>query len=355
MHTVSGLWSGAEAVSASGGFTLSPALAVSPTGAPHIAWADGRHGAYEIYYAAKNGSVWVEERLTTHGAGAQCPAIALDAAGEPHLAWEDRRQVPGTSKIYYKKRVGGVWQADQQLTFEEMTESREPTLAIDAMGDVHVAWTDRRVDFGDIYYRRCVSGTWMPEESLQALETTARNAAICCDRAGQVHLAWADNTPGNYAVFYMLRNEVGWSVPERLSGGFGPADDPAIATDQTGSVHVAWEDDRKGVPTVYYMQREAHPAALPDSHPTIYADLRCTPNPFQARTVILLARESETGLHIYSADGRRVRILPGSARGTSIEYTWDGSDDAGHRLPTGAYFYKVGDGRTASGKVILAR
>jgi hypothetical protein len=64
------------------------------------------------------------------------------------------------------------------------------------------------------------------------------------------------------------------------------------------------------------------------------------PNPFNPSTRIAftLAEPGRVDVGIYSAAGRRVRALVADVRGAGLhEVVWDGTDDAGVRLASGAY------------------
>jgi hypothetical protein len=67
-----------------------------------------------------------------------------------------------------------------------------------------------------------------------------------------------------------------------------------------------------------------------------------SPNPFNAQTRIAYSvkEPGQVALAIYNLQGQRVRTLV-SSRLEPGSYTaiWDGRDDAGHDLPTGAYLY----------------
>jgi len=76
---------------------------------------------------------------------------------------------------------------------------------------------------------------------------------------------------------------------------------------------------------------------------------RNCPNPFTGATAIRCqmpaaapgSSSHPAGLRIYDETGRAVRLLepPASSSGGSWTYVWDGRDQAGRRLPAGAYFY----------------
>ncbi|MFO7654616.1 MAG: FG-GAP-like repeat-containing protein [Candidatus Krumholzibacteriia bacterium] len=84
------------------------------------------------------------------------------------------------------------------------------------------------------------------------------------------------------------------------------------------------------------------------------------PNPFNPATSIIfeLPRAGRVDLAVYGLDGRRVRTLLAEApHGAGRhEVIWDGADDAGRRVASGTYFYRLRSGdRMASRKMILAK
>jgi len=68
------------------------------------------------------------------------------------------------------------------------------------------------------------------------------------------------------------------------------------------------------------------------------------PNPLSSGTRIgfELPRAGEVELSVYSPDGRLVRTLLAEQREAGRHaITWDGSNEAGRRVPGGAYFYRL--------------
>jgi hypothetical protein len=71
------------------------------------------------------------------------------------------------------------------------------------------------------------------------------------------------------------------------------------------------------------------------------------PNPFLERTTIpfYLPHGGEVSIGIYDVVGRRVRALePGWRTAGDHALEWDGRDDAGRRVPSGAYVARIGAG-----------
>jgi hypothetical protein len=85
------------------------------------------------------------------------------------------------------------------------------------------------------------------------------------------------------------------------------------------------------------------------------------PNPFTTSTSIQysIAKPGSVDVSVYTPDGRLVRTLERTFREAgSYTSVWDGRDDRGNRVATGAYIAHVGVGECACGKtieVILAK
>ncbi len=85
------------------------------------------------------------------------------------------------------------------------------------------------------------------------------------------------------------------------------------------------------------------------------------PNPFNPVTTIRVDVPAGASLHtslvIYDLRGRRVRTLvDGPLGGGSHLFTWDGRDDRGESVPSGAYIYRVSRGdRVLSRKMLLMK
>ncbi len=83
------------------------------------------------------------------------------------------------------------------------------------------------------------------------------------------------------------------------------------------------------------------------------------PNPFNPSTTIRfdLPRSGRVRLTIYNTAGQRVRTLLDAPRAAgSRQVTWDGRNDAGSAMPSGAYFYRLeANGKSLKGKMLLLK
>jgi hypothetical protein len=92
--------------------------------------------------------------------------------------------------------------------------------------------------------------------------------------------------------------------------------------------------------------------------PAVLALYPNRPNPFSARTVLRfqLDRERPVRLGIYDVTGRLVRLLVDAPRLDQGTHTvvWDGRDDAGQRVASGVYLYRLdAGGKERTRKLIL--
>lgn len=113
----------------------------------------------------------------------------------------------------------------------------------------------------------------------------------------------------------------------------------------------------KEVPCYFASAVQEDPAAgSPSIRTRIYQN---APNPFNPETVIryAVARRGPVEIRIFDVAGRLVRDLVHEVKEPgAYQARWDGTDDAGHPLASGAYFYRFrADGVTDAKKLILLR
>ena len=280
---------------ADGAGKWNPALAVSRSRNPLVAWVDERDlGAngmrFEHIYFARGrdqGSrfgpnVRVDEGTPVHAAislnNKWAPAVAVRGR-RIYVAWTDFRNY--NWDIFLAHSHNGVSfsanaRVDDFRDFERIHD--HPSVAVDPKGVVHAVWADRRDTEGetDIFYARSLDGgrnfsknrqidssalTFEPDRDTPSNQWNPRIAVSGTD----VFAVWQDNRLGNNDIFFVRGRDAGitFDADERVDdSGDGASDQyrPDMAVDDIDpsgrTVYVVWEDDRGGRAGVYLARRQ---------------------------------------------------------------------------------------------------
>lgn len=274
-HTQSSFaWTVTEVVSTeSTGYSHLPSLTVDTFGNVHIAWADytdyaGAGTDRDIFYKRWNASTssWTTTDVVSTESTEVCwiPSLAVDSSGNVHIAWNDYTDYAGAGTdidIFYKRWNASTssWTTTEVMSTESTAGSYQPSLAIDTLGDVHLAWHDD-TDYGgagdlaDIFYKRWNASTssWTTTEVVSTESTgSSLEPSLAVDPFGNVHMTWYDYTI-NYAesgidhdIFYK-RWDVStssWTTSEVVSTESTTGSVyPSLDVDSLGDVHITWLD-----------------------------------------------------------------------------------------------------------------
>ncbi len=101
------------------------------------------------------------------------PSLALDALGNVHIVWHDGTDYLGAGgdyDIFYRRWNASTssWTSTEVVSTESTSHSYNPSLALDAEGDIHIAWYDWTDYAGcgsdaDIFYKQFADPPPAPE------------------------------------------------------------------------------------------------------------------------------------------------------------------------------------------------
>ncbi|MFX0171842.1 MAG: hypothetical protein ACFE9L_07980 [Candidatus Hodarchaeota archaeon] len=151
------------------------------------------------------------------------------------------------------------WSTPEVVSTVADANSREPSIAIDTSGNIHVVWEDfsNYMSSGyqwDIFYRQWVrsSQSWSPTEVVSNTTTAgADSPQIAVDSQGTVHVVWRDNTDyfkagSDFDIIHSKRSSMTneWSTKALISI-FSTEDSatPDVTVDPSDNVHIIWMDE----------------------------------------------------------------------------------------------------------------
>jgi len=122
----------------------------------------------------------------------------------------------------------------------------------------------------------------------------------------------------------------------------------------SGNIYISDTDNG-----LYVFRFDPTASGITDRAPQEFALEQNFPNPFNPATTISYALESPefVSLSVFDANGRRVRALVAREQSPGPHSAvWDATDDAGHRVASGVYFYRLTvGGVTDSRRMVLLK
>lgn len=249
--------------------TFESAIAADPLGNIHLVWRDRTKG-YNMVYGQLNdvGNTIIQPTQATFSQrGASMPAVAVDPNGNPSVVYGLPTN-PGSVGYTKLDSLGGVVISQKTIT-ETFVENWGPAVAVDPLGNTHVAWSDRRNETYAIYYSQLdLNGRVLVNDTKVSTgggkSTNPLDMAL--DSHMTVYIAWVDDRDGNWEVYYAKLGSNGAVLrgDTRLTSDTAASWKPRIAIGPDNSLHLVWEDTRDGNREIYYKRLDANGSVLVD-------------------------------------------------------------------------------------------
>ncbi len=278
-----------------------PRIAIDHFKNVHVVWEDSTDGEWgtdtEIMYVNYNGAGWSNATVISddvtgwNNQSSSNPSITFDGIGNIHVVWEDSTDGEWgiDTEIMYTKYTGAGW-SNATVISDDATGwnddvSKNPDIAIDGDGNVHVVWQDDTdgewgSDYEIMYVNYTVFGwsnaTVISDDATGWNDGWSAAPDIVIDSDGNVHVVWCDDTDGewgiDYEIMYAHYIAADWSNATVISDDTtGWNDDwsiyPDIAIDSDGNLYVVWEDWTDGAwGTDYEIMYSKKSASLTDDN-----------------------------------------------------------------------------------------
>ncbi|MCF7913523.1 MAG: right-handed parallel beta-helix repeat-containing protein [Candidatus Cloacimonetes bacterium] len=183
----------------------------------------------------------------------------------------------------------------------------------------------------------------MPQEVAVYVNDVCKGAQVVEDTLCQICAYILEEEPGSEIEFAFYDGERSFR-----------SRDYTVIDNITGQV--TGSDLVTGTPGSFYYVSFKDDAELP---PAIKYNVRVAPNPFNPSTAICfeLEEESEIKLSIYNVKGQIVKTLVNETyRPRAYQVIWDGDDQAGQKMSSGVYFYRMECGEDfINGKMLMLK
>jgi hypothetical protein len=211
-------------------------IAIDPEGAVHVAYGYDQLGPDEIHYAtrpARGG--WSTSLLDSGASVGWDSAIAIDPSGGVHVIYQGGvGDISGDSVALRHAHLppGGAW---SRATLTGL-EGRNPALAIDSLGALHLLFHDDSTARNLVYATRATTSAWVTE-IVDDGGDVGDHPSLAVDSTGALHATYGDQGAG--AHLYVSRPRAGaWSTPVELDDRVSTDAGSELVVDAADRVHV---------------------------------------------------------------------------------------------------------------------
>ncbi|HVP36655.1 MAG TPA: FlgD immunoglobulin-like domain containing protein [Terriglobales bacterium] len=360
----------------------SPACSKAFDGKSIVTWSATQSGVKNIYARIFNSNgVPSDTNFKVNDDGQAVdhlnPKAGMDSTGNFTIAWYDKRN--SLEKIYlqrYNSAGGKIGSNFASYSDSVNAVQREFDLGVNTKGNMVLAWTQLDGEITNLYAQRYSSAGAPLGNNFLVNDPAGIPAepSVSIDDDTFFIVVWTDYRSGGPQIYSQVYyfNE---GIP---SGGNSLVDndatnalhfDPDVALSPP-NIYTAWVDNR--IPgdgfdifsnAIKYRQTGIKEDQV--NLPVTFDLKQNYPNPFNPSTTISFTVDGSrfvvhnpvpTTLTIYNIRGERVRTLLDDFRSPgNYKIIWDGKDDAGKKVASGVYFYrlKVGENSISKRMVLL--
>jgi len=211
-----------------------PSATMQPNGDFLIAWeTNGQEGSglgqavYMQRYSASGVTLGAETRVNTTVAGNQSqPAAAIDGSGGFVVGWQGP-DASGLGVYLQRYDASGIAVGDETpVSTTTAGDQTEISLGLDASGDLTAVWTGADADGTGVYLQRFDANS-LPQGTETAVNGTTtdlqRKPAVAVDADGDIVVAWESNLQDGASYSTILRRYAG---PETVDLSITQTDSP---------------------------------------------------------------------------------------------------------------------------------
>ncbi len=240
--------------------SISPQMAVGPTGNVYLAWEDDFVSGSDVSFnrSLDQGQTFLGATSLSHGVGNSTGVqLNVDAAGNLNAVWSN--DSPGNFDIFFTRSSnGGLNFSAPSNISKTLGFSSTALIATDSAGNINVIWTDNTppANATDIFYTRSSNGgaSFSAPINVSSNSGFSSDPWLAVDSLGNVNVVWDDTALGNEEILFSRSTDSGatFSAAQNLSNNSGTSSVPVIAADKNGSLNVAWQDETPGITQIFF-------------------------------------------------------------------------------------------------------
>ena len=216
-----------ETVDVSRGVGGRPAIALGPSGLPHIGYYDAPRDC--VKHAYKDAEGWHIEAADDTEAAGGC-AIGVDSTGGVHLSY---RGPTATDGLLYAYKSGSGWSIET-IDATQHNIGYDPSLVVDAEGRPHVSYQavgEGSTPIHGLRYAYRDAEGWHAET---AYDPGGVESSLALDSDGWPHISCRGG-----GMVYVFKDETGWHS-EIVDTSTAEMQYTSIALDADGNAHISW-------------------------------------------------------------------------------------------------------------------
>lgn len=234
-------------LSGSGSYARFPVISRAPDGMLCAAWSDNRDGPWNIYFSCSttNGQSWSTPGRVYSSAQESLHAALLFSRTMPVFVWTE---VVDFKAYTIHEKVGSVTGVVVPNVAQPVPR---PSIARGNDGALHLVYADFQTPIsqaGDVRYaHRPAGGNWLSPTVIFTSTYEVRDPRIAADSSGHLHVVWRENLPlAGDKIWYMTgtvgTGGVSWSPSVTASNLVSLAWQPDVAVTPGGDAHIVWTE-----------------------------------------------------------------------------------------------------------------
>jgi len=181
-------------------------------------------------------------------------SVAVDALGSLHLAWSDDSH--GSTHVFYLERRNGLEWAGTPRQLDAADIAYSASIQADPRGDLLAVW--QQISGGHAQLAAChrrAGSDWDTPVILRNGVPITSPPTLCATSTGHFYCAWAerDSTSRDHVKYITYVEGTGWAGGVSKIGDDSTTSQPVLATDTNDHVHLAYIRLTSGFRNVMHM------------------------------------------------------------------------------------------------------